>query len=346
MKKYLYLLPLVFLSAFAAAQEVPETQKSLIIKRTATWCPPCGGWGWDLFENLIEDNEENAILWAMHYSGDLLNPTAQGINSILSGSSQPKFYLNTVEVMGSSASANSMRTSFKDDVLENATNAPIANAIATNLSIYDNTLSLTVKSKFFAQANGEYFLNVYVVENGVLNSQAGRPNAIHEKVLRGDMVGDAFGDVLTSGMVAMNTEFSTDLSIPIATSWNVDNLELSVVIWKKNGNKYDFVNGTKMEHLVLATNRPTLSNTKMTIAPNVISDFATLTISTEEVLQSAISIYDINGRMVKSFLKNKEINPTSIYTQVLDLSDLTKGIYFVRLLTDKGQLSQKIIMDY
>ncbi len=45
MKRFLYLIILVFLSTWVYAQEVPETQKSLIIKRTATWCPPCGGWG-------------------------------------------------------------------------------------------------------------------------------------------------------------------------------------------------------------------------------------------------------------------------------------------------------------
>ncbi len=281
----------------------------------------------------------------MHYSGELQNATAQGINAILSGSSQPKFYLNTVEVMGSSGSATNMRNTFKDGVIANTDSAPVANAIATNLSINNNTLALTVKSKFFAQANGEYFLNVYVVENGVMQEQSGRPNAIHEKVLRGDMVGNNFGDVLASGTIAINTAFSTELSIPIAASWAVDNLELSVVIWKKNGNKYDFINGTVMEHLVLGTNLPTLANTKMTIAPNVISDFATMTISTEEVLNSSISIYDINGRMVKSVINNKEFVPAILNTQELDLSDLKKGIYFVRLLAAQGQLSQKIIIE-
>ncbi|HHB79571.1 MAG TPA: hypothetical protein ENK85_10105, partial [Saprospiraceae bacterium] len=64
MKKILLLLLAVGISYLAQAQEVPQTQSSLIIKKTASWCPPCGGWGWDLFEQLIDDNDSQAILWA------------------------------------------------------------------------------------------------------------------------------------------------------------------------------------------------------------------------------------------------------------------------------------------
>jgi hypothetical protein len=51
--------------------EVPATQKSLITKRTADWCPLCGGWGWPFFRQLILDNSNKAVLIAAHYSGAL-----------------------------------------------------------------------------------------------------------------------------------------------------------------------------------------------------------------------------------------------------------------------------------
>lgn len=51
-----------------------------------------------------------------------------------------------------------------------------------------------------------------------------------------------------------------------------------------------------------------------------------------------VSVIDINGRILKEFNLN---NPT-LSTQ-LDLADLTTGIYFVKIKTDKGSTNKKII---
>ena len=56
MKKIILLLSVFFyLGMNAIAQTVEAKQNTLITKKTATWCSFCGTWGWDFFENLVED---------------------------------------------------------------------------------------------------------------------------------------------------------------------------------------------------------------------------------------------------------------------------------------------------
>ena len=345
MKKIVLILLAVCFSFFAQAQEVPQTQSSLIIKKTASWCAPCGGWGWELFEHLVEDNNEQAILWANHYSGDLVNETTIGIVSNLVGDGQPRFYLDNTEISGS---ATAMRSQFSNMVTANAAKTPLANAIATNISTENNQINLTAKSTFFAEADGDFYLNVYIVEDGVINDQAGQgANAVHEKVLRDEMAGHAFGLVLSQGAIAANTSFSTDFSIPIANSWNADNIELSTVIWKKVGNKYEFVNGTETRSLVAALHTPQLTGVDMTISPNPATS-TNLTISLEfsKPFSGALGLYDLDGRLLQSLAGKKELNTISgVHQFGVSLNQtLQPGIYLIRLSDGDGVLTQKVVV--
>ncbi len=343
MKKIALFLLAISIGFFAQAQEVPQTQSSLIIKKTATWCPPCGGWGWDLFEELIADNEDKAILWAVHYSGDLVSATTQGINSNLSGDGQPRFYLNNVD-QGTSSAA--IRSAIMSGVNQNALQAPTVNAIATNISVANNQISLTVKSKFFAEASGDYFLNVYIVENGVVNNQAGQgSDAVHEKILRDEMAGTTFGDILAQGTIMANSSFSTDFTIPIANDWNPDNIELSVVIWKKNGSKYDFVNGTKVQSIVAGTQTPVLQDVAMSLSPNPVAQKAIISIDFSKPFTGKLGVYDVTGRLVKSLFLGTE-SLVGSHSVELDASHLLNGVYFIRLSDADGMLAQKMIISH
>ncbi len=341
MKKILLLFIAIGFSYFAKAQEVPQIQSSLIIKRTATWCPSCGGWGWDLFEQLIQDNDEKAILWAEHPSGDLQSATSQGIDANLTGDGQPRFYLNNVDQAGTSVT---IRNAIKTGVLQNADFFPTANAIPTNITIDNNQISLTVKSKFFVQAEGEYYLNVYVVENGVINEQAGRGTyAVHEKVLRDDMAGEAFGVLLAQGTVPANIPFSTDFTIPIANDWDVNHIELSTVIWKKVGLKYEFVNGTETKNILTSTQAPILKTANISVSPNPVSTQATISLDFAELFAGKVVLYDVAGQYIQDLV----VAPTGLvghHTVVLDATSLKNGVYWVQLVGDAGVLSQKIVV--
>ncbi len=343
MKKILLLLLAVGISYLAQAQEVPQTQSSLIIKKTASWCPPCGGWGWDLFEQLIDDNDSQAILWAMHYSGDLMNATTQGIAANLDGSGQPRFYLNNVEKSGSSTS---IRNAIKTGVQQNAGLSPVANAIPVDISVDNNQISVTVNATFFAQAEGAYYLNVYVVEDGVVNYQAGQgANAVHEKVLRDDMAGDAFGEILANGPIAANTSFSMDFSIPIADSWDVNHLRLSTVLWKKVGLKYEFVNGTETSGLVVSTQAPALKGAKLAVSPNPVTGKSLISLDFAVPFSGELVLYDVTGRLLREWELGAQ-GALGHHTKKLDASLLQDGVYWVQLVSPDGLLAQKIVVQH
>ena len=91
MKSKITLLVLLIFFGFAMSAQVPDapqTSMPVITKIAATWCPPCGSWGWDFFEHMLEDNTDDAIIMAVHHSGDLVNPTASALTSNLNASSQ------------------------------------------------------------------------------------------------------------------------------------------------------------------------------------------------------------------------------------------------------------------
>ena len=75
MEQRIFTLLLFFALSFSNihAQDVPEVQRTLLTKVTATWCPSCGSWGWSFFEDIIEDNTGKATFMGAHHSGNLVS---------------------------------------------------------------------------------------------------------------------------------------------------------------------------------------------------------------------------------------------------------------------------------
>ncbi|HMP29618.1 MAG TPA: hypothetical protein PKD85_08450, partial [Saprospiraceae bacterium] len=70
-------------------------QASLLVKKTADWCPFCGTYGWSFFRKVKEQSQDlPSIMIAMHYSGGLINTTAVDLNANFSGPGQPVFFDN------------------------------------------------------------------------------------------------------------------------------------------------------------------------------------------------------------------------------------------------------------
>ena len=345
MKKGILLLFIGFLSFGLSAQEVPEVQKSLITKRTATWCSLCGTWGWSFFEGLIEDNADKAVFFAAHFSGELINPTAETIVSNFGGFSQPRFYLGSTDQNVSSGNASTRRTEIQAKVDESFETAPVVNS-GINAFEDGETISIDVKTQFFQAAEGEYLVAPYIVEDGVINFQQNQGQAaIHKYILRTSFTENAFGEVVATGNIEAGTTVDQSFSIAIDPAWAFENIEIAVVIWKNNGGDYEFVNvnSTNTFSMPVAVNDIELQDATMLIAPNVATDQAQINITADRTFDEAnLILTDLSGRQVA--VLSQGTLAAGDHTFELNKAQVNQnGVYFISLVAEGKTLTQKVI---
>lgn len=344
MKKNLLFL-FVLISTFQIqAQEVPEVQKSLITKVTATWCSNCGSWGWELFENLVEDNSEKALVIANHYSGDLNNPTSDAIADNFNVNSQPRFILNDTDQNASNGNIATKRTEIKDQVDNNFLLSPLSNA-GLEATLDGNMLSVITKTRFFQPTMGEYYVGVYVIENGVINFQSNQGmNAVHKNVLRAGMSTSPFGELIMNGSIGMGMEFNHNFSMTLEDSWNVDSLEIATIVWKKNEDTYEFINTHSTSTFASPTNVVEINSDEltMTIQPTISKGNADLVLNIKERQNDfKIQIFNQLGQLQSTIFQG-QLN-TGIHKFALT-QNLTAGIYYVQSQNSDAILTKQFII--
>lgn len=331
-KKLLLLTAVLFTFNVLIAQEAPEVQNSLISKITATWCPPCGGWGWGFFHDLEEDNHENALAIAVHHSGDLTNPTASDFTDNFGVNSQPRFVLNNDDQDVVSSVVSSKRIEIQDAVNSNLAAAPLANT-GIKAILDNNVITVQTNTKFFQDATGEYFVGVYVVEDAVANYQATIGNgAIHTNVLRTGLSSNAFGEPLNTADIASGTEIAMEFTIDVNASWNLDNVTMAAIIWKLENGTYNFVNtngtNTFEDPITSGINNIATANWDMKIQPTISNGDAIINLNLPTSTENFnVNIYNQIGQEVAT-LHSGAIK-AGVHTFTLD-TVLPKGLYLVR----------------
>jgi hypothetical protein len=117
--------------------------------------------------------------------------------------------------------------------------------LAGIFSVSGSTISVKTQVKFYSAATGEYYLAVYLMENGIsaIQSGAGTSPIIHNKLLRGNAVGNyAHGEIIGSSSIASGTIINKTYTASVNSAWNSANIYAALVLWKKNGSSWEFVN--------------------------------------------------------------------------------------------------------
>lgn len=334
--KQSFILAIIFLSALTAtnAQDitVPATQRTLISKRTASWCSLCGGWGWTFFRNLIDDNADKAVLLGVQYDGQHTTPTSLALAANFGGVSQPIFFVNNVNQQVTSSTSASARAAIANQVNTAYAAQPVAQ---TGMKLlYDNiTQLLTVQSKtrFFQPANGEYYLGLYVVQKEFIGFQAGQgSSALHKERLFTHVGNAPFGEWLASGSIAAGTEFSGSAQINLSGQ-QVSNLRIVSILWKKEGNTYRVINTNDEDNFLSPSNQreSVLREVRIKAYPNLLSADATLylTAELEQPLESSIWLTDLSGKKVSNLFQGI-LTSGSLQFRVNSFG-LTPGVYLL-----------------
>lgn len=99
-----------------------------------------------------------------------------------------------------------------------------------------------------------------------------------------------------------------------------------------------WVSPTKYENIVLGTGDGVLTENKIALLPNPAANEVTIQLT--EAMETDIRVFDITGKLMM-YQPNVEI--TGRHT--LDISTLKTGVYFVRINSDFGTVTKRLIKE-
>jgi hypothetical protein len=331
--------------------EVTATQKSLVTKHTATWCPFCGeAKSWDLQQYFADNLDgKNAIVLSAHQSttSKLYSKAGKDLLANFQGVVyQPEFFFNTTKIDGN-------EDAIKADIIAKVNQAATQTALvqtglkATYITSTDS-LVVSTKTKFFQAAQGEYRLAILLVEKVVQETQASRTGLQpHKRVVRNTLTSDVNGVLLSGGSITANAEFDRNFSVKWNNQYNLNNIEIVTLIWKRNTttNKLEFVNTnevTQLQQSTTATNQVDFLANRFVVTPNPVREQTQIRLDLPQAYNNTeIVLIDIKGAVVKTLHRGNLNNGT----QTIDINRnaITKGLYFVRLRADGQTATRKVI---
>ena len=222
-------------------------QKGFCLEWTSITCSICGSTGGPLLKQFSEEAPQGAMV-ALHvnqpdsmripnssywaFSED--RPTGGGI---------PAFYVGDNKIPTDDV-----------DAMTNLLNQGDAIAgVDIKHAMKGSSMEIETKTKFFESANGEYYLSVFVLENGIDGSdmapqgydQAGGGEEYnHDFVLRAEAT-ETMGKLIASDP-SENKTVSNSFNVNIEASWN--DVYPVAVIWKYDPDaniKYSYVNSIR-----------------------------------------------------------------------------------------------------
>ncbi len=196
--------------------------------------------GAPLIHDYAEDAPQGAIICA-HASGD---PMTNGLYTSFrsdrtTGGGIPSFWVGDIKTSTSNAMLNLLAQ-------------PAIAGVDYKYSVDGTTMKVDVKVKFFNSGQGDYYLSVIVLEDGIDGTgdfdQNGAPATYHHDfVLRESSVpGNAYGEMIVTDPVAGKV-IEKNYTIDLDASW--DDVYPVCIIWKKDvaGQHpyYKFINSLK-----------------------------------------------------------------------------------------------------
>jgi hypothetical protein len=207
---------------------------------------------------------------------------------------------------------------------------------------------LTVQSRaeFFRTGEGEFFFGLYLLEKSVVASQAARSsNETHQNVLRTSLFTEAFGQPLATGAVVEGTikGFMTTYTLP--ANYNVGNLTIAGIIWRKNGARYEVVNVNWTDKISASVT--SVQDVRLLqgfqIWPNVLTEQAQVRIQLPANAGIVhLDIYDMQGRRIQTLFQGRLAEGEHQF--LLNRSAIpASGQYVLRLRAGKAQASRLFI---
>jgi len=347
----------LLISASAFAQwDVPNENKGLITKITATWCGPCGGWGWDNFNDLITEYKGDHILTALYASSSsgFYNEGCQEMADEIGFGGYPNFAGNGLDVGTSSSAVNPIVDTFASD-------APtVANVAYEVLQITKDSIFISTKTKFFENLDGSFKVIAFVIEDHPLYTQAGHTGEVeHHMVHQGNFSPTNGGPYVTTDGASAGEEITRNFSMAYNSEWDIEHLYIATTLWVEDENNPDdllYVNGTdepQAGEIAFGGSGETggggssnpadwpvgvedVESISFDLYPNPATDQINLKLNMET--DYSVMLTDLLGKTVYS-----EYLTASTGT-LINVNDIPEGVYMIKIKTEDQTYFDRVVV--
>lgn len=333
---FLFLFLGTTLISTAQTLNVPYQKKPLLSKTTATWCIPCGDYQW-ITDNIYDNHSDSIVFINAHVAtSDIGDPYSGDFhNEINSGGGIPAYNVDGTKI-------NAWPPT-ETDIMTFATaqfDSTIVANIAFTADITPSSITVNTTTKFFENATGEFYVNVFMLENELMtdqNTSSGYTPMVQKRVSRGPiMSGNSgmWGELIESVSASTGDEYNASFTASIPSSWNTDNMEVVAVIWQRTSAGYKVLNSEDKEGnpSTASLNEGELMD-NVRIYPNPTSDQITIDgIQTPQTFE----LMTISGKVVLAGSLSENVHTVTLP------DNLAKGIYHLRISGNEKTKVHKI----
>jgi hypothetical protein len=224
-------------------------QNAIIQDFTSTGCPGCGSWGVPTFEQFIKNNP-TVVPVSVHikYNDPMITQESNDLgNNRVGRKWTPQLAIgneqcvlltnsNSIDGQGSVAKMNAEFASL-------TSMAPVVAADA-KYKIEEGKVTVNYGSKSLENLTGEYFISTLLMEDSIVYKQSNASqNFVHNYVIR-ESVDNVFGTAIPAAKLNKGEIHELEATFEVDNSWRESKLYVIVLVWKKNGGIYEFINAS------------------------------------------------------------------------------------------------------
>ncbi|MCB0736704.1 MAG: Omp28-related outer membrane protein [Bacteroidetes bacterium] len=234
---------------------VPKSYLGLLTKHTGTRCHFCGTWGWDAMEIAQTQLKDKAVIYAVMGNHDfaeyLVSEFSTELDEFCKIEAYPTFLVNIKTDRSPWGSDENLWGQVVIDDSETLIDSLAAKPITINgayqIEIKDGKAFCEANFRFFEDVDGEYYGTIWLDESKMVAPQDGYegPDPEHHHVLRTATTASVFGEEIAKGKIVKDHFVQRNWQIDLDESWKTENLEASVLIFKKERKEWIFVNASK-----------------------------------------------------------------------------------------------------
>lgn len=371
MKKDVYVLLFsLFAFYFSTAQqaiEVPQTQNSILTKKTAQWCPPCGGWAWNFYEDMITEDPANVLLMTAQIPGGsssasikIETETSGAItNNFGSGSSRPLIYLNNDNQGVLSQNVSAKKADILTKISDYAAQIPVVQT-GLKAEFTPTELVISTSSKFFQPANGNYSLGIYSITKSIVADQAGQSgnSGEHKNVIGDELTGKPFGNIFVTGEIVEGREIAGQISVPLAELPELNNLVVATIIWEEKDGDYTMINTNftdvfeefkeqEMQDTTTTSIFRSIVPKSLRVYPTQLLNNGDLTVefdlkhNTNDV---SVDLYSISGQQLENIYQGTLVAGKQQFNWQPN-AQFVAGIYVLKIAIEDQLITQQIILE-